>query len=312
MGGSPKEAVLNVFSALIRPLMRVAFEYGITAGEIAGVVRRTYIEALENRLKQQHRPTTDARLAVVAGLTRSDVAALREALRAGAPHSMRGGVTLDQITSLLTVWHTHSNFSGAYGLAMDLDLVPIPDSPRRSFQELVNAACPDVDRDALLDELIAAGSVEVIDSITVRCLSRAYVPRGADVTRIERMGRFLGVVTDNFVHNLLRTETEPAYFERAVVSDDPLSDRGRDQFLALASERGQELLVELDTFLTGLASSEKVGAGKRYGVGIYFFEDASTEGSLGRDTSNETKNERIRAAPQEIDVLAAVARKKDR
>lgn len=311
MGGSQKEAVLNVFSALIRPLMRVAFEYGITAGEIAGVVRRTYIQSLESRLQAQQRPTTDARLAVVAGLSKSEVTALREALRAGAPHSMRTGVGLDQITNLLTIWHTHSNFSGAYGLAMDLDLVPIPDSPRRAFNDLVKTACPDVDRDALLDELIAAGSVEVIDGSTVRCLSRAYVPRGADTTRIDRMGRFLGVVTANFVHNLLRSETEPAYFERTVVSDDSLSDRGRDQFLAVGGERGQELLVELDTFLAGLASSEKLSSGKRYGVGIYFFEDESGEGPIERDKPVELKGERVKPAPQEIDVLAGVAKKNE-
>jgi len=62
-----KEAVLNVFGGLFGPLMRVAFEYGITAGEIAGVVRRAYIQALEARLKEQRRPTIDARLVAVAG-----------------------------------------------------------------------------------------------------------------------------------------------------------------------------------------------------------------------------------------------------
>ena len=41
-----KEAVLSVFAELVRPLMRIAFEYGISASEIAGVVRRTYIQAL--------------------------------------------------------------------------------------------------------------------------------------------------------------------------------------------------------------------------------------------------------------------------
>jgi hypothetical protein len=311
MGGSEKEAVLNVFAALVRPLMRVAFEYGISAGEIAGVVRRSYIEALENRLREQKRPTTDARLSVVAGLSKSEVGALREALRAGAPHSMRSGASLDQITSLLTVWHTHANFSGAYGLAMDLDLAPTSGSPRRSFQELVEIACPNADRDALLDELVAAGSVEIFDGTGVRCLSRAYVPKGADVTRIERMGRFLGVVTANFVHNLLRTESDPAYFERTVVSDEALSDKGRDQFLALAGERGQELLAELDTFLTGLAASEKTTSGTRYGVGIYFFEDKSTEGQNDREKRNtEIQNESGKGkVVQEIDVLAAIARK---
>jgi len=51
---------------------------------------------------------------------------------------------------------------------------------------------PRADRDALLDEMIASGSVDVVDGSTVRCLSRAYLPTGADTTRIDRVGRFLG------------------------------------------------------------------------------------------------------------------------
>src|SRR5213082_2117243 len=250
-----KEAVLSVFAELVRPLMRVAFEYGISASEIAGVVRRTFIQALESRLLEQKRATTDARLALVAGLTKSDVTALRQALRSGAPHSMRAPVSLDQVTNLLTVWHTHTGFSGAYGLAMELDLVPTHGSPRRSFQDLVDLACPGVDPEGLLDELVASGSVEIIESVTVRCLSRAYLPKEADVKRIEWMGRILSNVATSFVHNLLRTTQEPAYMERAVVSDEPLSEVGRDKFLTIAGERGQELLTDLDTFLTRLAAS---------------------------------------------------------
>jgi hypothetical protein len=307
-----KEAVLSVFAELVGPLMRVAFEYGISAGEIAGVVRRTYIQALEARLLDQKRSTTDARLAVVAGLAKSDVTALREALRAGAPHSLRTPVSLDQVTNLLTVWHTHTGFSGAYGLAMELDLVPTPGSPRRSFRELVDAACPGADGEALLDELVAAGSIEVIDSMTVRCLSRAYVPKGADVKRIERMGRFLGVVAANFVHNLLRVSPEPVYFERTVVSDEPISEAGRDKFLALAGERGQELLTELDTFLTRLAGSERSEAGKKYGVGVYFFEDQSAdqETEVQSKTHDEKKSSRPVSPVEEIDVLAGLGHKK--
>jgi hypothetical protein len=305
-----KEAVLNVFAALVRPLMRVAFEYGISAGEIAGVVRRAYIQALEARLQDQKRPTTDARLAAVAGLPRSDVSALRDALRAGAPHSLRATVSLDQITSLLTVWHTHSNFSGAYGLAMDLDLQIVQGSPRRTFKELVEAACPSVDEDALLDELVAARSVEVLDGSTVRCLSRAYVPQTADVMRIDRMGRFLGLVTQSFVHNLLRGDLDPSYFERTVVSDDPLSELGRDNFISLANEKGQELLSELDTALTHMTASEKKASGKKYGVGLYFFEDSATEPSEKQVHKNyQTSGSAQPPIIEEIDVLAAVRRK---
>jgi len=302
-----KEAVLSVFAELVRPLMRVAFEYGISASEIAGVVRRTFIQALESRLLEQKRATTDARLALVAGLTKSDVTALRQALRSGAPHSMRAPVSLDQVTNLLTVWHTHTGFSGAYGLAMELDLVPTHGSPRRSFQDLVDLACPGVDPEALLDELVASGSVEIIESVTVRCLSRAYLPKEADVKRIEWMGRILSNVATSFVHNLLRTTQEPAYMERAVVSDEPLSEVGRDKFLTIAGERGQELLTDLDTFLTRLAASERSDTGKKYGVGVYFFEDRSTERPPDIQHKPYIQKTARRGSPvEEIDVLAGL------
>ena len=302
--GREKEAVLSVFAALVQPLMRVAFEYGISAGEIAGVVRRVYIQSLEARLREQKRPTTDARLAVVAGLAKADVSALREASRMGAPHSLRSVVSLDQVTSLLTIWHTQPGFSGAYGLALELDLQPTAGSPRRSFRELIEVACRGVDADALLDELVAAGSVEVIDGNTVRCLSRAYLPQGADVKRIERMGRFLASVAASFVHNVLRLNTDPVYFERAVTSDEPLTENGRDKFMSLTGERAQELLAELDTFLTRLAATERSDSGKRYGVGIYFFEDQA-DGAVEAEPRRPAEPA-AHQPMQEIDVLAGL------
>ena len=304
-----KEAVLSVFAALVQPLMRVAFEYGISAGEIAGVARRVYIQALEARLRDQKRPTTDARLAVVSGLAKSDVSALREASRLGAPHSHHSTVGVDQVTNLLTVWHTQPGFSGAYGLALELDLQPTHGSPRRSFRELVGVACRGVDEDAMLDELVAAGSVEVIDGTTVRCLSRAYLVPSADIKRIEYLGRFLAKVAASFVHNLMRVDTDPVYLERAVTSDEPLTENGRDKFLALAGERGQEFLAELDTFLTRLASTERSDSGKRYGVGIYFFEDQA--GGVAREAEPQAPSERRnQPALQEIDVLAGLGNQK--
>src|SRR4051812_31001922 len=308
-----KEAVLDVFARLIKPLMRAAFEYGISAGEISGVVRRTYIQALEARLRDQKRPTTDARIAAIAGLARTDVSSLRDALRTGAPHSLRETVSPERIGNVLTTWHTHANFSGAYGLAMDLDLVAVPDSPRRSFRELVEIACPGADEEALLDALVAAKSVEVVDGVSVRCLSRAYVTPSSDVTRIEQIGQFMEVVTSNFVYNLLRAENEPKYFERAVVSDGLLSEFGRDEFLKIAGQKGQELLSELDTILTQLDSSKTEASGKRYGLGIYFFEDQSTNRPESRNhelRSQKIGETKVSTTPAEIDVLAALPKRK--
>src|SRR5208282_6821734 len=95
----------------------------------------------------------------------------------------------------------------------------------------------------------------------------------------------------SFVHNVLRLNTDPVYFERAVTSDEPLTEGGRDKFIALTGERAQELLSELDTFLTRLAATERSDSGKRYGVGIYFFEDqadGAVEGEPRRPSESAT------------------------
>jgi hypothetical protein len=104
----------------------------------------------------------------------------------------------------------------------------------------------------------------------------------------------------------LRADAEPVYLERTVVSDDPLSGSGRDKFLAVASERGQELLTELDTFLTQISEPDKSVSGKRYGVGIYFFEDEST-GQIDREPRRLGGQPGAQSGrpTEEIDVLAA-------
>lgn len=306
-----KEAVLNVFASLMRPLTKVAFEYGITAGEIAGTVRRVYIEALEARLKEQQRPTTDARLAAIAGLPRSDVSALREALREGAPLGS-GQYNFDQMAVVLSVWNTHTDFVGAYGIPVELDLRKIEGSPRRAFADLVSSAAPSADPESILEGMLAIKAAEVVDDRTVRCLESALVHTGSDAGPvIERAGRFLGVVAGNFVHNLLRAGADPFYFERVVTSDEILTDTSRDEFLAVAAEKGQSLMGELDSFLSRLTPTEANASGKKYGMGIYFFDEPAINGPAARSvTTTQDDNSNERSAPlEEIDVLAPRRRK---
>src|SRR2546430_10464214 len=124
------------------------------------------------------------------------------------------------------------------------------------------------------------------------------------------MGRALSNVATSFVHNLLRTTQEPAYMERAVVSDEALSEVGRDKFLTIAGERGQELLTELDTFLTRLAASERSDTGKKYGVGVYFFEDHSADKETEVQPNTHARTARGAVSPvEEIDVLAGLGHK---
>src|SRR5277367_2144211 len=76
-----REALLALFTALLRPLMPVALERGISAREISDSIRRAYVQVLEGRMADQERQLSDARLALVAGLTRSEVKLFRDPRR---------------------------------------------------------------------------------------------------------------------------------------------------------------------------------------------------------------------------------------
>jgi Family of unknown function (DUF6502) len=312
-----REALLALFTALLRPLMPVALERGISAREISDSVRRAYVQVLEGRMAGQDRQLSDARLALVAGLTRSEVQLFRDPRRKATASG--GSVSsFQQVAKLLSVWHTHPRFSGAYGLALDLDLVATTDLSRRSFGELVETAVPGADRDILLDELIATNSAEILDHNTLRCRARAAVWRSSDDANvtplIDRAARCLEAAASSFAHNLLRENSDKTYFERMVVSDHALSNRSRDEFSAIAQNRGDSYVAELDSWIAKNTEPDESGAGRRYGVGVYFFEESPSidQSVSARSPGGDYSVEGRKGSIQEIDVLAPqVSMKRD-
>jgi hypothetical protein len=153
----------------------------------------------------------------------------------------------------------------------------------------------------------------VVDGVTVRCVSRAYLTGSADVDHIDRIGRFMEAVTQTFVHNLERPPDEPVFFERSVVSDTLLSDSARDEFLAVCTKRSQELLADLDTLVAQLDASKSSPSGKRYGLGVYFFEDPTGDRPNSRKQEQRAQKsgatEKAKNEPVEIDVLAGLTGK---
>jgi uncharacterized protein DUF6502 len=309
-GTDERDALLALFTALLRPLMPVAMERGISAREISDSVRRAYVQVLEGRMAGQDRQLSDARLALVAGLTRSEVQLFRDPRRkSAAPES---GSDFRRVARLLTIWHTHPRFSGAYGLALDLDLEPTSDPAHRSFAELVETAIPGADRDTLLDELIAMNSAEIVDQKTLRCRARAAVWPGSEdvsVSQIDRAAKCLEAAASSFAHNLLHETGGDRYFERMVVSSHALSKRNRDEFLAVAQTRGDNYVTELDGWITKHTEPDESPAGRRYGVGVYFFEESQSaeQSASARSPGAQISMEERKGSVQEIDVLAPPA-----
>lgn len=262
---------MDAIEELLRPLMPVVLSYGVTPNDVGQVLKTLYLETLSARLREQGRPPSAARLALMAGLPRGEVDALlaRQAQR----HQQRNRSTrkLDQLSGLLAMWHDDSRFGTPYGAPLDLSLQP--ERNFKTFKDLVDASVPGSDVSLVLDELLAARCVEVHANKFVRCISRTYVPSGIDISRIARLGRYVGALNANFAHNLLRTPDQPPYFERVLTTVEPVAPMFRDRLLSHLHSTALPFLEQMDRWLEAEEAGVRDPNGMRCGVCMFFFEE---------------------------------------
>jgi hypothetical protein len=274
---SERGAFLDAIEELLRPLMPVVLSYGVTPNDVGQVLKTLYLETLAARLREQGRPPSAARLALMAGLTRGEVEALlaRQTLR----HQQRNRSThkLDELSGLLAMWHDDSRFGTPYGAPLDLSLQT--ERNFKTFKELIDAGAPGSDQSLVLDELLAAGCVEVHANKFVRCISRTFVPSGVDVSRISRLGRYVGALNSNFAHNLLRKADQPAYFERVVTTVEPVTPVFRERVLSHLHSTALPFLEQMDRWLEAEEADARDPAGMRCGVCMFFFEEQPVSNS---------------------------------
>jgi hypothetical protein len=91
-----------------------------------------------------------------------------------------------------------------------------------------------------------------------------------------------------------------------VVSDHALSERARDDFSTIASARGDSYVTELDSWIAKHTEPDQSGNGRRYGVGVYFFEESQSPDQSGgaKGPGSDSADEGRKGSIQEIDVLA--------
>lgn len=264
-------AFLDAIEALLRPLMPVVLSYGVGAEEIGEIFKVLYLEVLADRLKSQGRPATVARLALMAGLPKGQTQALLTRRIERREQRARDTHKLDRLSRVLSAWHDDSRFSTPYGAPLDLSL----DTEKgfRSFGDLVEASQSGLDSSLVLDELLAAGCVEVHADKFVRCINRVFIPTGVDASRITRMGRFVGAMNSTFAHNLLRSSEEPSYYERALVTDGRVRREFRDEALNHLNTNMQPVIEQLDRWFLSKEQEYTDPDGVMFGVCTFFYEE---------------------------------------
>ena len=283
MSENVKKPLLAACRHLLHPLVRILLRHGVSYGEFSDSVRGAYIDIAKNELVPPNRPQTEARIAILTGLTKRDVVRIQNL--DGADDD---GVGSNRIARVLQGWSQDPQYLGPYGLPLE---VPF-EGPKMSFEDLVRKYADDVSARALLEELVRVNAaVEMADGY-VRLLNRTYLPAPLDPVGLERLGNVVNYFVDTVDFNLQKKRQGAGRFERYAMTLEGLSPEAFQKFDAVVREKGQELLEVLDDWLgqhetkggRKLPASEAI----KTGVGIFHFIEKSS--SSPKDEQSDIEN----------------------
>lgn len=273
MSDTVRIGLLAAYRKFMRPLVRILIRNGVSYAEFSETLKSVFVEVAEQDFGLPDRKTSQSRIAILTGLTRKEVAKQKELLLEG--EKMPGyTANLNRMTRVLVGWHTDPQYTGPYGLPVEL---PFDGEKQVSFCELVRRYSGDMAARAMLDELLRVGAVERLQTGTFRVLMRAYIPENLHPDQLERLGEVLFNFINTVEHNMSRADRGAARFERVVYADEGLNTQLLAAFQKLLNQKGQQLLVELDNWLSSQEITETATAKNvtrvRTGVGIYHYID---------------------------------------
>jgi hypothetical protein len=271
-----KEHVIKSCRYLLLPVVRFLLRHGVTWSEFSDLSKDAYVLVARSDYGIQGRPTNNARTAILTGLSRREVARVRDRL-------VQGGVTAEEnqgnrISQILTGWHVDSEFTDENGRPKVLPAT----GPTGSLPSLLKRYAGDLPHGAVLKEMQKRQLIEELNDGGYRVLRRDYVYSEIEPEVVTRLGIALHDHAATLEHNLNEKRLSAPRFE-ALADNARIRPSTYKAFRTLVEERGLSFLEEMDAWLSGNeveTENDTNARTVRLGVGVYLIHDESDEGLI--------------------------------
>jgi len=265
--GAIRARVLEALGQALEPVVLLLLKSGIGWKDFSDVGKEKFVTVATESFGIRGRPTNIARVAILSGLDRREVARLRRA--ASEPGANPQGY-MSKPAQVLQAWHHDARYLDSSGKPKEL---PIEGAGEGSFPELVQRYAPGIPLVAMLKELRASGAIADAAGNRLRVLKRHYIPRELNENLIRLWGSVLRDLAATFEHNVSRDEADPPRFERRAISL-RIDVKALPQFREMLEREGQAFLERIDEWLAAHEIDTTAGApGIRLGVGVYHVQD---------------------------------------
>ena len=258
MAGTVKKDLGRALRLLLKPLVKLLVNQGITHGEFSDAAKDVYVEVALRHEAGTDKKMNKSKLAILTGLTRKEVAnVINRAIEADVNTR-----EFSRPSRVLSGWHNDPDYTGPYGVPLELpyDNPSAPGEPP-SFVHLVKTYSGDMTPKGMLEELLRVGAVvQLSENSMLKVVRREFLPEKLSSSLIDRFGdvgfNFLSTVAAN-----VEKEGDTSLFDRVVFSDNKLTRAELEQFDQYLKENGQRFLEQIDIwFSVNVRDKEKFPA----------------------------------------------------
>jgi len=247
------------------------YRNGIAFGDFSQLSKQVYIDVIEKELLAANEKATTSRIAIITGMTRKEVAAIRKM----EFHELEYESHFNRAVKVISHWATDPKFTDKDGEPKVLSV----QGKGETFETLVNLYSGDMPYRSMMNELIRTNAVEVLDKDKVKLLRVAHIPSDDKMNKYSLLGEDVSLLISTIRHNILENDQEPRYQRKVCYNQIP--EKHIEEFKALASVENQKLLESLNVWLSTHDTSKEDGSAPeksmKVGVGAYYFEESNSD-----------------------------------
>jgi hypothetical protein len=271
-----QDALLSALEAILRPIVKLLLQSGVSYSEFASVAKAVFIRVASDDYKKRGRPANFSQVSAMTGISRKEVSRMRKAESEGR---WTPNMEASPVNTILHEWHFDPDFSDGSGAAKTL-----PFEGPVSFSALVSRYARDIPPGAMRATLQKAGVLSEDSAGRLSVSQKFFYSRQVDEVFIRGLGFSLSNLGSTLVHNA-------TVHQRTDITNERKRELGRLERVVFSEHLTEKGIARLKEWVDGSASrfieeaQQAIGQNETHqdqsaqtrprtvGVSVYYFEE---------------------------------------
>lgn len=243
-----RRAAKRALAQLLEPLAGFVLDSGLSTSDLHAIFREAAVRSAAARQLEHSDRINISGIAATTGIPRADISRILKVFRDA--NEKRDDCQQQSTNRILAAWHENPKFAGPDGQPAELHMY----GRGVTFETLARKYGRGIPTRAVLDELIRAGAVEILDAQKIRAKATIAVERGISERVVKAFGDRASELLSTMLLNMRQPEM-PKFI--ASVSDPSISAASLPLLQKELSTRAADFLADVQDSLRRKSTTKK-------------------------------------------------------